>query len=109
MKLFWKNVVKVMALKGISRKELASNVNISTGYLSQLVNNDRRTNSDLMQKVAEYLEIDLANLLTGNLEHLLKPKSDDDNDHPELEQRCADLPIFGTVLPAGVMVGNRSP
>ncbi len=55
---FLSGVEKVMAEKGISRKELAQRVGTSTGYLTQLFRGTKSVSFDMLAKIKTALNVD---------------------------------------------------
>ncbi|MCC5910052.1 MAG: helix-turn-helix transcriptional regulator [Clostridiaceae bacterium] len=57
------NVKRIMELRGISAKDLAMKLDISPTYLSYVMNDKRKPSFDMLEKLAEALNVSLADLV----------------------------------------------
>lgn len=60
------NIKKIMKVKGVSAKGLAEKLEITPTYLSYIMNDKRKPSFDMLQKIADALEITIHLLLAEN-------------------------------------------
>lgn len=75
----WKNTIKLMAYKQLSRKQFAIDLNISYSYISSLINGDKRANIDIIEKIANYFQLTPSELMSENIDAVIARKESEKN------------------------------
>lgn len=69
---FWKNVVTILEIKEMRRKELCREVGLTEASLSNYINGSRPTKYETMNAIANFLKIPVADLMNENITDVLQ-------------------------------------